>query len=56
VGRAETDAFGDFRMDRLDRGSGGYTAKVAHDGFNSKTIEFELGDSITLDTIHLSPD
>ena len=55
VARCETDAFGDFRIDRLDPASGGYTVKVAHDGFHGHTMEFELDDSITLGTIRLSP-
>ncbi len=55
VARCETDAFGDFRIDRLDPASGGYTVKVAHEGFDAHSIEFELGDSITLGTIRLSP-
>ncbi|MCZ6447720.1 MAG: hypothetical protein O6831_05720, partial [Alphaproteobacteria bacterium] len=55
VARCETDAFGDFKIDRLDPASGGYTVKVAHEGFAAHSIEFELGDSVTLGTIRLSP-
>ncbi|MCZ6448230.1 MAG: carboxypeptidase regulatory-like domain-containing protein [Alphaproteobacteria bacterium] len=55
VARCETDAFGDFKIDRLDPASGGYTVRVAHEGFAAHSIEFELGDSITLGTIRLSP-
>jgi Fe-S-cluster-containing dehydrogenase component len=54
IGKTETDAFGDFRIDRLDPGSGGHVLKIVKEGFAEKTVEFELGDSITLGTITLS--
>ena len=54
IGRTETDAFGDFRIDRLDPGSGGHVLKIEKEGFAAKTVEFELGDSITLGTITLT--
>ena len=54
AGETETDAFGDFRLDRLDPGSGGYTLTISHDGFATKTVEVSLGErSVTLDTIRL---
>ncbi len=53
IARCETDAFGDFKIDRLDPGSGGYSVTVHGDGFDAKSVEFELGESITLATIHL---
>jgi len=56
VARCETDSYGDFRIDRLEPVSGYYVLKITRDGFNDKSIEFELNDSITLGTIHLSPD
>lgn len=52
-GEAATDAFGDFRIDGLDAGSGGYTLTVAKDGFTAKTLDFDLTDSLTLDVIRL---
>jgi Fe-S-cluster-containing dehydrogenase component len=53
IARVETDAFGDFRIDRLDPGSGGYIVRIEIDGFPSKTVEFEIGESLTLGTITL---
>lgn len=53
VAETETDAYGDFRFDRLDPGSGGYTLAVAKDGVGSTTVEVTLGDSVTLPTVHL---
>ena len=45
---AETDAFGEFKIDRLDPASGGYTLTVEKDGFPTKAVDVELGDSVTL--------
>ena len=53
VGETTTDAFGDFRFERLDPGSGGYTLAIAKEGLNEKTLEVTLGDSITIPAIRL---
>lgn len=53
IARTETDAFGDFRIDRLDPGSGGYVLQIEKDGFPKKSVEFELGESTTLGTVML---
>ena len=53
VGETTTDAFGDFRFERLDPGSGGYTLAIAKEGLNEKTVEVTLGDSITIPAIRL---
>lgn len=53
IREAATDAFGDFRIDRLDPASGGYTLKAAKAGIGEKSVSFELTDSMTLATIHL---
>ncbi|MDX1485480.1 MAG: 4Fe-4S dicluster domain-containing protein [Alphaproteobacteria bacterium] len=53
IARCETDAFGDFVIDRLDPRSGGYVIRVEKSGFAAKTVEFELTDSLTLPTVTL---
>jgi Fe-S-cluster-containing dehydrogenase component len=54
VAETETDAFGDFRIDRLDPASGGYTLTIHKEGFATTTVEVTLEDSVTLDPIRLS--
>jgi Fe-S-cluster-containing dehydrogenase component len=53
VAETETDAFGDFRFDRLDPGSGGYSLAVSKDGLGTATVDIDLGDSATLDVIRI---
>ncbi len=53
VAKTQTDAFGDFKIDRLDPDSGAYTVRIDADNFETKTADFELGESITLATTHL---
>jgi Fe-S-cluster-containing dehydrogenase component len=53
ISKTETDAFGDFRIDRLDPESGAYSVRIEHENFETKTVACTLGESTTLDTIHL---
>lgn len=53
VGETTTDAYGEFKIDRLDPASGGYTVTVSKDGLPEKTASFELAESITLNLIRL---
>lgn len=53
VAETETDAFGDFRFDRLDPASGGYTVAVTREGHAGATVDVELGDSVTMDIIRI---
>jgi Fe-S-cluster-containing dehydrogenase component len=53
VAETETDAFGDFRFDRLDPDSGGYIIAVSKEGLGTATVNLELGDSLTLDIIRI---
>jgi hypothetical protein len=53
VGTAITDAFGDFRIDRLEPHSGKYALTIEKDGFPSRTLDITLTDSVTLEPIRL---
>ena len=53
VAETKTDAFGDFRFDRLDPDSGGYNLSVSKDGLGTATVDINLGDSLTLDAIRI---
>lgn len=54
VAEAVTDGFGDFRFDRLDPGSGGYTIEIAADGFAVARLEIALDESAYVGEIRLS--
>ena len=43
IGRATTDTFGEFKIDRLEPGSGGYVLEATGPGGRA-TVEFSLGD------------
>ncbi len=53
---AETtsDGFGDFRFEGLDEGSGKYRVEISAPGYKAKAVEFELGASTCLGTLHLA--
>lgn len=53
VGETITDAYGEFKIDRLDPASGSYTVTVSKDGLPEKTASFDLAESVTLDLIRL---
>jgi Fe-S-cluster-containing dehydrogenase component len=48
-----SDAYGDFKFDGLDEGSGGYRVEIEAAGFEPRTLEVDLGDSVYLGTINL---
>jgi Fe-S-cluster-containing hydrogenase component 2 len=48
-----TDAFGDFKFDKLDEKSGIYTIEVSAEGYSSRSIEVDLDTSITIEDIYL---
>lgn len=55
VGRATTDTFGEFRIDRLAKDSGRYVLEVASASDGRAALHFELGsDSLYLGVIPLS--
>ncbi|MAF49923.1 MAG: carboxypeptidase regulatory-like domain-containing protein [Rhodospirillales bacterium] len=41
-----TDAYGDFKFDKLDPDSGDYTLEIAADGHAAKTVSVSLGESV----------
>ena len=53
IAEATTDVFGDFKFDMLDENSGAYKVKISADGHASKSVDIELGDSVTLEDIYL---
>jgi len=44
IARATTDTFGEFKFDKLDKQSSGYTLKVSKATSESTNIDFDLGD------------
>jgi Fe-S-cluster-containing dehydrogenase component len=54
LGETVSDAYGDFRIDGLEEGSGKYRVEFAHPRFAAKSAEFELGASTYLGTIELT--
>ena len=48
-----TDNYGDFKFDRLEEDSGRYTVEISSKQYGSKSIEFELGESLYLGEIKL---
>lgn len=54
IGTAETDAFGDFKFDRLEPHSGAHQVRVAHPDHRPVSVAFELqGESAVLEDIVL---
>lgn len=53
IAEQRTDAFGDFKFDRLEPASGAYAVEIAHPGHEKKTIEVQLGESQYLGTTYL---
>lgn len=51
LGEAESDGFGEFKIDRLDPDSGSYNIEIAKDGYASQNIPVELGQSIYIGEI-----
>ncbi len=48
-----TDNYGDFKFDRLGENSGIYTLSIALKGYETKTLEVELKESINIGSIRL---
>jgi Fe-S-cluster-containing dehydrogenase component len=54
VAEASSDAFGDFKFDRLAPGSGAYRLELHHEVFGTAAVSLQLdGDSIALGAIEL---
>ena len=54
IAEIKTDIFGDFKFDKLPEGSGDYQIEITADGFNKKSIDVVLNESVTLKDIQLS--
>ena len=55
LGEDVSDAFGEFRFDALEPGSGAYRLDILHPQFESLSINVELGDSIYTGVHTLTP-
>jgi hypothetical protein len=55
VAEQQTDAFGDFKFDRLDADSGAYELTIAAEGFAAATVEVSLGETKNVGEVRLSP-
>ncbi|MBN1101971.1 MAG: oxidoreductase, partial [Deltaproteobacteria bacterium] len=54
VGEATTDTFGDFKIDRLEEGSGKYTLEILHPEHGKKELEVTVETSVNVGTLLLS--
>ena len=53
IDKSLSDAFGDFKIDNLDPGSGTYDLSVSHPSHASKSLTVDLHESIYMGTIEL---
>jgi Fe-S-cluster-containing dehydrogenase component len=54
VAETATDAFGDFKFDRLDPGGATYTVAITVDGFAPFSVDVEVDESVSLGDVRLS--
>ena len=54
VAEQQTDAFGDFKFDRLDADSGAYELNITAKGFAAASVEVSLGETQNVGEIRLS--
>jgi ferredoxin len=50
---AETNNYGDFKIDGLERNSGEYSLKIAYPGYQSQELNVNLKESVNVSTVHL---
>jgi len=55
VAEQQTDAFGDFKFDRLDADSGAYELNITAAGFAGATVELSLSETQNVGEVRLSP-
>ena len=55
VGKAETNNYGDFKIDNLEEGSGEYTLEITFEGYEPKILAINLNESLNLGTLFLAP-
>ncbi len=54
VAQTTTDNYGDFKFDKLAEGSGTYAINITADGYNAKSVETDLGESIYLGEVRIN--
>jgi Fe-S-cluster-containing dehydrogenase component len=54
IAETSTDAFGEFKLDGLEPGSGTYRVRIELDGVEAKQLDVELGESIYIGRIDLA--
>ncbi len=53
IGECITDNYGDFKFDDLEETSGKYTLRIAHRGYDAKSVELDLKMSFYVGVIYL---
>jgi Fe-S-cluster-containing dehydrogenase component len=53
IAESVTDAFGDFKFDDLEEAGGTYTLRIEYTGYQTKTVEVKLTQSVYVGTILL---
>ena len=53
IGECMTDNYGDFKFDNLEENSGKYTLRIVYTGYDTKTIEVDLKQSVSIGTVFL---
>jgi len=53
IAESVTDAFGDFKFDDLEEASGTYTLRIEYTGYQTKSVEVKLTQSVYAGTIYL---
>lgn len=53
IAKAVSDAFGDFKFDRLEENSGTYQLEIGFRDYERKRLSVELGKSVNLGDIHM---
>lgn len=53
IAKAVSDAFGDFKFDRLEENSGTYQLEIGFRDYGKKRLSVELGKSVNLGDIHM---
>ena len=51
--KVETNNYGDFKIDRLERNSGEYSLEIECPGYKTQEVKVELKDSISIGTVLL---
>ena len=49
-----TDNYGDFKFDGLEENSGKYYLEITGEGYQAKTLEMELTESLNVGVVNLN--